>query len=134
MATTGVYQPTPGALSPGPVGHQRAIGLSILWAVLTLGIYPLVWTYKTMEEMKRFSGSGVGGALGLVIVILLAPVTYFLIPSEIRALYERDGQPSPVQGTTGLWILLPLAGPIVWFVKVQGALNQYWAAKGAPAP
>jgi hypothetical protein len=23
---------------------------------------------------------------------------------------------------------------IVWFVKVQGALNDYWEAKGVPAP
>jgi hypothetical protein len=28
--------------------------------------------------------------------------------------------------------LLPLIGNIVWFVKVQGALNRYWESKGAP--
>jgi uncharacterized protein DUF4234 len=132
--TTGVYQQSPGAMTAGPVGNQRAIGLSILWAILTLGIYPIIWTYRTQEEMKRFSGNGVGGVLGLVIYIIVAPVTFFLVPSEIRFLYERDGQVSPVQGTTGLWILLPIAGAIVWFCKVQGALNQYWGVKGAPAP
>ena len=35
----------------GPVGNTRSIGLSILWAVLTLGIYTVVWTYKTQEEI-----------------------------------------------------------------------------------
>lgn len=119
----------------GPVGNTRSIGLSILWAVLTLGIYTFVWTYKTHEEIKRYSGNGVGGVIGLVIYILLSPVTYFVVPSEVRYMYEDlDGQHSPVRGTTGLWILLPLVGSIVWFVKVQGALNRYWQSKGAPRP
>jgi hypothetical protein len=67
-----------------------------------------------------------------VIYILISPVTYFVVPSEVRYMYEdMDGGHSPVRGTTGLWILLPLAGPIVWFVKVQRALNAYWVSKGA---
>ena len=116
----------------GPIGNTRSIGLSILWAILTLGIYSLVWTYKSQEEVKRYSGNGVGGVLGLVIALVIGPVTYFIVPSEIRYMYEDlDGQTSPVRGTTGFWILLPLAGPIVWFVKVQGALNRYWQSKGA---
>jgi uncharacterized protein DUF4234 len=119
----------------GPVGHTRSIGLSILWAILTLGIYCIVWTYKTQEEVKRYSGNGVGGVLGLVIYILISPVTFFIVPSEVRYMYEDlDRQTSPVRGITGLWILLPLAGPFVWFVKVQGALNRYWESKGAPPP
>jgi hypothetical protein len=119
----------------GPIGHTRAIGLSILWAVLTLGIYPIIWTYKTQEEIKRYSGNGIGGVLGLVIYILIAPVTFFIVPSEVRYMYEDlDGQRSPVRGVTGLWFLLPLVGAVVWFVKVQGALNRYWQSKGAPSP
>jgi len=119
----------------GPVGNTRSIGLSILWAILTLGIYCIVWTYKTQEEVKRYSNNGIGGVLGLVIYILISPVTFFIVPSEVRYMYEDlDGQTSPVRGITGLWILLPLAGPFVWFVKVQGALNRYWESKGAPPP
>ena len=103
--------------------------------MLTLGIYSLVWVYKTQEETKRYSGNGVGGVLGLVIALVISPVTYFVVPSEVRYLYEDlDGRPSPVRGTTGLWFLLPLIGSIVWFVKVQGALNRYWQSKGAPPP
>lgn len=116
----------------GPVGNTRSVGLSILWFVLTLSIYGIIWTYKTQEEVKRYSGNGIGGVLGLVIYILLSPVTFFIVPSEIRYMYEDlDGQTSPVRGTTGLWFLLPLIGNIVWFVKVQGALNRYWESKGA---
>jgi hypothetical protein len=119
----------------GQVGNTRSIGLSILWAVLTIGIYCVVWTYKTQEEVKRYSGNGIGGVLGLVIYILISPVTFFIVPSEVRYMYEDlDGQHSPVRGTTGLWFLLPLIGAIVWFVKVQGALNRYWQSKGASPP
>ena len=32
---------------------------------------------------------------------------------------------------TGFWLLLPLIGSIVWFVKVQGRLNDYWRSLGA---
>ena len=125
----------PAQRARGPVGNTRSIGLSILWAVLTIGIYPIIWTYKTQEEIKRYSGNGVGGVLGLVIYILISPVTFFLVASEVRYMYEDlDGQASPVRGITGLWFLLPLLGALIWFVKVQGALNRYWESKGAPPP
>ena len=116
----------------GPVGETRSVGLSILWFILTLGIYGIYWVYKTQEEVKRYSGNGVGGVLGIVIYILISPVTFFIVPSEVRYMYEDlDGGQSPVRGIYGLWILLPIAGPIIWFVQVQGALNRYWESKGA---
>ncbi len=93
-----------GAPGRGPLGNTRSIGLCILWAILTLGIYTFIWTYKTQDEIKRYSGNGVGGVLGLVIYILISPVTYFLVPSETRYMYEDlDGGTSPVRG-----ILRPL--------------------------
>ena len=124
---------TPASTSTrGPVGETRSVGLSILWFILTLGIYGIYWVYKTQEEVKRYSGNGIGGVLGLVMVILIAPVTYFIVPSEVRYMYEDlDGGQSPVRGVTGLWFLLPIVGSIIWFVKVQGALNRYWESKGA---
>jgi Domain of unknown function (DUF4234) len=116
----------------GPVGNTRSTGLSILWAVLTLGIYTFVWVYKTHDEIKRYSGNGVGGVVGLVIYIVVAPVTFFVIPSEVRYMYEDlDGQQSPVRAIHGLWFILPLIGHLIWFIQVQGALNRYWESKGA---
>ena len=116
----------------GPVGNTRSVGLSILWFVLTLSIYGFVWVYRTHEEITRYSRNGVGGVLGLVIYILVAPVTFFVVPSEVRFMYEDlDGGRSPVRGIYGLWFLLPLIGHLVWFIQVQGALNRYWESKGA---
>jgi hypothetical protein len=117
----------------GPIGETRSIGLSILWFILTLGIYSVYWVYKTQEEVKRYSGNGVGGVLGLVIYILISPVTFFIVPSEVRYMYEDlDDQKSPVRGIYGLWFLLPIVGHLIWFIQVQGALNRYWESKGAP--
>ena len=116
----------------GPVGNTRSIGLSILWAILTLGIYTFVWVYRTQDEIKRYSGNGIGGVLGLVVYLLISPVTWFVVPSEVRYMYEDlDGGSSPVRGITGLWLLLPIVGAFIWFFKVQGALNRYWESKGA---
>lgn len=124
-----------GEAGRGPLGETRSIGLSILWAILTLGIYTFIWVYRTQEETKRYSGNGVGGVIGLVIWLVIGIVTYFIVPSEVRYLHEDlEGQPagtSPVRGVTGLWVLLPFAGPFIWFFKVQGALNRYWESKGA---
>ena len=122
------------SVNSGPLGHRRGIGFAILLFIVTLGFYGWYWVYKTQEEVKRYSGNGVGGVLGLVIYILIAPVTFFIVPSEVRYMYEDlDGGNSPVRGIYGLWILLPIAGPLIWFIQVQGALNRYWESKGAAA-
>ena len=116
----------------GPIGETRSIGLSILWFILTFSLYGIYWVYKTQEEIKRYSGNGIGGVLGLVIYLVISPVTFFVVPSEVRYMYEDlDGGRSPVRGIYGLWILLPILGAIIWFVQVQGALNRYWESKGA---
>ena len=126
---------SPAQAQRGPSGNTRSIPLSILWAILTIGIYSIIWVYKTHNEIKRYSGNGVGGVLGLVIYLVISPVTFFVVPSEVRYMYEDlDGQHSPVRGIYGLWFLLPLIGHLIWFVQVQGALNRYWQSKGAPGP
>jgi hypothetical protein len=117
--------------SGGAVGKVRSIGASIGLAIITLGIYTYVWTWKTHDEIKRNSGTGVGGPVGFLIYFVVSPVTFFLLASEVRQMVERTGRPSRVRGLTGLWILLPLIGPIVWFVKVQGQLNDHWRSLGA---
>ena len=125
-------QATTSGTTRGPVGETRSIGLSILWYILTFGIYGIYWVYKTQEEVKRYSGNGIGGILGLVVYLVIWPVTFFVVPSEVRYMYEElDGGTSPVRGIHGLWFLLPIVGWIVWFVQVQGALNRYWESKGA---
>lgn len=128
-------QPGPLAqVAGGPVGKVRSTGTCILLTIVTLGIYPLVWYYQTHEEMKRHTGEGLGGGLALVIALFFGIVLSFLTPAEVGRLYERRGQQAPVSAVTGLWTLLGtiiVIGPIVWFVKTNGALNAYWRSVGA---
>jgi hypothetical protein len=117
----------------GPIGQPRGVVFVILMSLVTLGIYLLYWDFKTFEEMKKHTGEGIGGVIGLVIGIVIGIVNYFVAPSEVGKMYKGDGQEAPVSGLTGFWVFLPLIGFIVWVVKVQGALNRYWEAKGAGA-
>src|SRR3954470_4456706 len=106
--------------SSGPPGQVRSIGVCILLAIVTLGIYTYVWTWRTHEEIKRHSGQGVGGAVGFLIYFVISPVTWFLLPSEVNTMLKQAGRESRVSGLTGFWMLLPLAGPFIWFFRVQG--------------
>ena len=118
----------------GPLGQKRGIAFGILIFIVTLGIYGFYWVFKTHEEIREHSGIGLGGVIGLVVFIVIAPVTFFEIPSEVGKMYKADGREAPMTGWTGLWFLLPLVGHIIWFVKVQGALNRYWERKAGGAP
>lgn len=101
----------------------------MLLTIVTIGIYPLFWYYSVHEEMKRHTGTGIGGPLGLLISFFAGVVTPFITSSEVGQLYSRRGLAAPVSGATGLWNFpgaLILVGPFVWFIKTNGALNSYW--------
>ncbi len=115
------------------VGKVRSPWLVIIFSIITLGIYALYWQYASFKELKNYSGTGIGGGLGLFFAILIGIVNVFLLPSEIGSLYARDGGDRPVTGLTGFWVLIPIVGGIIWVVKVQGWLNKFWVAHGAPA-
>ncbi len=123
----------------GPLGQPRGIGFGILLFIITLGFYAWYWVYKTQEEMKQHTGDGLGGVLGLVVWILIAFVSAFVIPSEVGRMHQKAGKQPPITGWTGLWLVpfgIFIIPAIVWFVKIQGALNRYWeeaAASGAAA-
>jgi hypothetical protein len=119
----------------GPVGQPRGIGFGILIYIVTLGLYGLWWVWKTQEEVKRHSGHGVGGWVGVIIYIVIGFVTPFLVPSEINRMLRQSGSTDPpISGYTGFWWIpgfIIIVGPFVWFFKVQGTLNDYWRSQGA---
>jgi hypothetical protein len=129
--------PVPFGYGPPPVmyvGQVRGTGACIGLTIVTIGIYPLYWYYKVHDEMKRHSGIGLGGGIALLLAFFVGFVMPFFTSSEVGMLYERRGQEKPVSGTTGLWYIpgiLIIVGPIVWFVKTNGALNAYWRSLGA---
>lgn len=130
-AAPAAYAPPGGA----PLGKIRSTGTCVLLTIVTLGFYTWYWYYKTHDEMKRHSGDGIGGAVALILAIFISIVMPFLTSNEVGKLYERRGQKAPVTAMTGLWYLLLgwffFVGAIVWFVKTNGALNDYWRSQGA---
>jgi hypothetical protein len=120
---------------PGPVGKQRNIVACLVLFVVTFTFYGLYWVWCVHHEIRRRAATGVGGWLGLVINLIIPFVTLFLVPYEAKQMHEAEGEISPISAWTGLWNLIPLVGTIVWFVKVQRALNEFWAAHtpGVPA-
>ena len=129
MATAA--QPIVAARATGAIGKPRSWVAVVLLSLVTLGIYGLVWQYKTFQEMKDHTGNGIGGVLGLILALFVGFVNPFLMSAETGNMYEAAGEEKPVTGVTGCWILLPLVGWIIWLVKTQGALTRYWEARGA---
>jgi hypothetical protein len=118
------------------LGQPRGIGFGILMFIVTLHFDSWYWVFKTEEEIKQHTGEGLGGVLGLVIWIVLSPVMAFVIPSEVGNMYKKDGREPPVTGWTGLWLFpfgFLIIPAIIWFVKVQEALNRYWQEKASEA-
>lgn len=125
------YAPQP---ATGPIGKVRGTGACILLAVVTFGIYALVWFYQTHEDMKRHTGQGLGGTVALLIALFLGLASPYLTSNEVGSMFERRGQAKPVSGLTGLWYfpgVFLVIGPLVWFIKTNGALNAYWRSLGA---
>jgi hypothetical protein len=135
------YAPTPvpqvfgpGPAAVGPVGQIRGTALQILLFVVTLGIWQFVYFFQTHDEMRRYSGQGIGGVLALIVSLFARIASPFLLSHEVGALYERAGRRRPVSALTGLWFfpgIFLLVGPIVWFVLTNSALNGYWRSQGA---
>lgn len=116
------------------IGKVRGTGTCILLMIVTFGLYSLYWYYATHDEMKRHSGQGIGGGVALLLAFFVGIAMPYINSAEVGALYERSGRGKPVSGATGLWYfpgMLILVGPIVWFVKTNGAINSYWRSLGA---
>jgi RND superfamily putative drug exporter len=111
------------------LGHRvdrMSAGFHVVLFVITLGVYGWYWVYRTHRETRRQTGQGLGGVLGLLLWIVLLPVSAFVIPSEVRRMYEKAGREAPVSGMTGLWLFpfgVLIVPGIVWFVKIHRALE-----------
>ncbi len=115
----------------GPVGKRRSTGLVILLTIVTFGIWALVWSYQNGDELKRHANDGLGGILYLVLTFFVGPVTMFLMAHEVEVLYRNEGKEPPITTIWGLWFLLPIIGNIIWYVRIQRSINDYWTAHGA---
>jgi hypothetical protein len=122
-------EPIPEA-SHGPIGKPRSVGLTILVAIVTFGIWTWVWSYLNGEELKNYRRDGLGGVAYLLFTMFFVPVTMFLMANEVEQLYVDAGEQPRITTLWGLWFLLPLIGNIIWYVRIQNAINEFWQARG----
>jgi hypothetical protein len=114
----------------GPIGKPRSIALVILLTIVTFFIWPIIWAAQNGSELKAHTRGGVGGFGYLLLTIFIYPVTMFLMASEVEQLYRREGKEPPITTIWGLWFLLPIIGNLIWYVRIQKSLNEYWIAHG----
>ena len=122
---------TPPIGAPGPLGKPRSIGLVILLSIVTLGVWNVVWSYQNGEEIKQHTRTGLGGVPSLLITMFISPVTMFLMASEVEQMYRREGKEPPITTIWGLWFLLPLIGNLIWYMRIQRSINDYWTSHGS---
>ena len=114
----------------GPIGTPRSVGLTILVTVVTFGFWTWLWSYWNGEELKNYRRDGVGGVAFLLLTIFIVPVTMFLMANEVEKMYTDAGEEPRITTLWGLWFLLPLIGNIIWYVRIQNAINEFWQARG----
>jgi hypothetical protein len=117
--------------APGPLGKPRSMGLVVLLSIVTFGIWTIVWSYQNGEELRQHTRTGLGGVAYLLITLFISPVTMFLMASEVEQMYRREGKEPPITTIWGLWFLLPLIGNLIWYVRIQRSINDYWTSHGS---
>jgi len=123
--------PQPQQPADTPVGKVRSIGWTIFLSIITFSVWTWLWSFWNGDELKAYRPAGLGGLAYLLITILIHPVTMFLMASEVEQLYREDGREPEITTLWGLWFLLPIIGNIVWYVRIQRAINEFWIAHGA---
>jgi hypothetical protein len=119
---------------PAPLvllGKRRNPWLVMLLSLVTCGVWTLVWSYQVGEELKSWTRTGLGGVPYLFITLLVSPATMFLLAGEVEQMYRAEGKEPPITTLWGLWFLLPIVGNIIWYLRIQQALNDHWTAHGA---
>lgn len=115
----------------GSIGKPRRTGLTILVSIVTLGIWTLLWSYWNGAELKGYRRDGLGGGIYLLFTLILSPLTMFFMANEVENAYVEAGEQPEITTLWGLWFLLPVIGHIIWYVRIQGAINTFWERRGA---
>ncbi len=119
--------------SEGRIPSKRDIAVSILLAIITCGIYDLVWDYRMGCEIRdhvRPQGLNIG--LDIFFMIITCNIYYFFwIYKMGRILREQEAIcfPGQAPGVAEPWLLLVAAifgATIVSDAILQHDLNRHW--------
>src|SRR5258708_26198238 len=93
-------QPASTPAGARPLGKPRGWVVVFLLTLVTLGIYGLVWQYKTFQEMQDYIGDGIGGVVRLVLAVFPRFLNWFPMPAPVGNLYAAGGEEKPGSGIT----------------------------------
>ena len=103
---------------------NRNMGLQVLWAILTLGLYIIYWFYQTANELKYVAKDDEAKPT-LWTILLFIPLGNLYSYFMYSELYEKVATEK-----INKWILFILwlfFSPAIWFL-VQRDLNK-WASQ-----
>ena len=114
-----------------PVGKVRSpIGCWLL-AIVTLGIYALVWYHHTNKELKEYDPAIVVSP-GVAVVAVLVPVvnwfSVFNTGKRIRQAQQTAGIPASVSPGLGVVLTFVLG---LWLPYYISQTNAVWESAGA---
>ena len=111
-------------------------------AIITLGIYLLVWIYKVHEEVRDHSKSGHDISPGLALGLCFIPIFNFIwlciilgkLVHRVNMMQSEDGYEKIADpGWPVFWYIVGLGTSFIYiplglvsFVLVQNALNKHW--------
>ncbi|MDQ3889175.1 MAG: DUF4234 domain-containing protein [Actinomycetota bacterium] len=118
--------------------------LAFLWAILTFGIYYLVWYYKVNRELRDF-GRASGTDLGESPFVSLLAITigWLVIVPPFISMFATFGRVRQAQAAAGVeervepWLGFALFVVALYLLPVeipyaQHHLNRVWSGEGAP--
>ena len=95
---------------------QGSLGLQVVLAVVTLGLYTLYWTYSTASQLNNGTNRGLIPLLGLIPLVNIA--AFWQIANAAEAVTD--------QSKIVLFVLFIFVPPLSWF-WVQSGINDVTA-------
>jgi hypothetical protein len=132
-ATVGRHAYRPVQPESGTVGQTRDAWAVWLLAIVTLGIYYLVWYYKINRELQLFAPDEVTVRPGLAVLAQLVPIVNLvsLARTAGRLNAAHASIDSPVRVSAGITIL-----GAFWYASqtryLQRRLNTLWETAALP--
>lgn len=118
------------ATSPTPARVLRPAGWGIVYAVLSLGLWPYAWLHATLSEIGAATGRDLKATerTWLFLVPIVQFVVLYRVWEEIDAFVREHGDPG---FSPGLYLALTFVpfGMLFTFPDVQMKLNAAWRAR-----
>lgn len=92
--------------------EKGSLGLQIVLSIITLGLYPLYWGYKTASMLDQ--GTNRSCTPILAVIPLVNIIGYWQIANAAEAVTDQSG--------VVLFLLFIVFGPASWFL-IQSGIN-----------